>query len=167
MAQTRPRPERLSVGRALALGALTVGVLDLLDAVVFFGLRGGPVTTILQSIASGLLGPAAFDGGTATAVLGMLLHFVIALMIVLTYRLASRWLPLLVREPIGFGVLYGVAVYLTMTLVVVPISAAGSGPPALPEWPVLANGLLIHILGVGVPSALFARASASQPTLVP
>jgi hypothetical protein len=155
------------VGQALALGTLTVGVLDLLDAVIFFGLRGVPATAILRSIASGLLGPAAFDGGAATAALGVLLHFIIAFLIVLTYRLVSGWLPLLVREPIGFGALYGVAVYLTMTLVVVPISAAGSGPPALPEWPVLANGLLIHILGVGVPSALFARASAPQSTWVP
>ena len=67
MAQMIPLPKRLSVGQALALGTLTVGVLDLLDAVIFFGLRGVPATAILQSIASGLLGPAAFDGGAATA----------------------------------------------------------------------------------------------------
>ena len=31
----------LTVGRALLYGTLTVGVLDILDAIVFFGLRFG------------------------------------------------------------------------------------------------------------------------------
>jgi hypothetical protein len=47
-----------------------------------------------------------------------------------------------------------------MYYVVVPLSAAGNPPPTLP---VMLNGVLGHALGVGLPSALFARAaSASQ-----
>ena len=50
--------------RPLALGALAVGTLDLLDAFVFFGLRNGtPPSRILQSIAAGLLGRASFSLG--------------------------------------------------------------------------------------------------------
>jgi hypothetical protein len=49
-------------------------------------------------------------------------------------------------------------VYGIMTWVVVPLSAAASNPPSLP---VLINGLLIHAWGVGLPSALFARAAWS------
>jgi hypothetical protein len=41
-----------------------------------------------------------------------------------------------------------------MNLVVLPLSAAGR--PAY-AWPVAANGLLNHMFGVGLPSALFAR----------
>ena len=67
----------------MLLGALTVGVLDILDAFVFFGIRGVPPLRILQAVASGLVGPAAAaDGGLATAALGLLLHFLIALVIV-------------------------------------------------------------------------------------
>jgi hypothetical protein len=50
-----------------------------------------------------------------------------------------------------------VVVYAVMNLAVVPLSAAEVGKPSPP---VIANGLLIHMLGVGLPSALFARAAA-------
>ena len=56
--------------QAVLGGALAVGVLDLLDALIFFGARGVAPELILHSIASGLLGMAAFRGGAATAALG-------------------------------------------------------------------------------------------------
>lgn len=144
--------------RALLGGTLVVGVLDILDAFVFFGWRGVSPIRILQSIAAGLLGRAAFGGGLRTAGLGLLLHFVIAFVIVLVYYIASGRLPALVRHPIRLGVLYGLAAYAVMTFIVVPLSAAGSGL-RLPPWPVAANGLFIHVFGVGLPAALAARAA--------
>ena len=147
--------------RALLLGTFTVGVLDIVDAFVFFGLRSGvPPVRILQSIAAGLLGRDAFRGGIPTALLGAVLHFFIAFCIVGTYLLASWQLPSLTRKPIVYGLLYGVAVYFVMNLVVVPLSAAGGG--AIPPWPHVVNGLLIHALGVGLPSSLFATAGRNQ-----
>jgi hypothetical protein len=152
-----PEPGRpWTPARAALLGGLTVGVLDLLDAFVFFGLRGVPPLRILQSIAAGLLGRDAFGGGVATAALGALLHFTFALAIAGAYVAASRRLPGLARRPFLYGPLYGLAVYLVMNLVVVPLSAAATAPKSLP---VVVNGLLIHLLGVGLPSALFARAA--------
>jgi hypothetical protein len=50
---------------------LVVGALDAIDAVVFFGLRGVTPIRIAHSIAAGLLGRAAFQGGLATAALGV------------------------------------------------------------------------------------------------
>jgi hypothetical protein len=147
----------MSWRRAVLVGGVVVGVLDILDAFVFFYLRAGvSPTRILQSIASGLLGRAAFEGGAATAALGLGLHFVIALTIVLGYALAARRIPALASRPMMWGSLYGVAVYGVMNLVVIPLSAIGSG--RLPSGAVLVNGLLIHVLGVGIPSAWFARA---------
>ena len=151
---------RISTAGALLYGTLAVGVLDLLDAFVFFGLRSGAAPVrILQSIAAGLLGRASFAGGWRTAALGLLLHFFIAFVVVLVFVMASRRWVFLRRHALVSGLLYGIAVYLTMTFVVVPASAAGGGPPA---WPVALNGVLIHMFGVGLPSALVARA-ASQP----
>jgi hypothetical protein len=143
----------------LLLGTLVVGVLDILDAFIFFGLRGGarPVR-ILQSIAAGVLGRDAYQGGLRTAALGLFLHFFIAFVIVLVYYLASGSIRTLVRRPILCGLLYGVVAYVVMTFVVVPASGAGAGV-RMPAWPVLVNGLLIHAFGVGVPSALAARAA--------
>jgi uncharacterized membrane protein YagU involved in acid resistance len=142
----------------VVLGALTVGLLDALDAMIFFGFRGVPPVRILQSIASGLLGPAAYQGGAATTALGTLLHFGIAFAVVLTYAVVSRRAPLLTRHPLVCGAAYGLLVYAVMNLVVLPLSAASTVPRTLP---VVVNGLLIHMLGVGAPSVLFARAAAN------
>ncbi len=149
-------PPRMSPVRAWLWGALTVGVLDALDAFLFFGLRGISPGRILQSIASGLLGRAAFQGGAGTLVLGLVLHFVIALGIVATFFAVARGVPFLTRRPYLTGPLFGLMAYAVMTFVVVPLSAAAGGAPA---GAVLINGLLIHAFGVGLPAALFARAA--------
>ena len=152
----------MTPARTIVYGSLTVGVLDGLDAVVFFGLRNGvgPLR-IFKGIAGGLLGrDVAVAGGWPTALLGVLLHFTIATTIVTVFSLASRSFPFLARRPLVWGPLYGIAVYLTMNLVVLPLSALhGTGLPS--ALPVLLNGLLIHIIGVGTPSALFARAATA------
>lgn len=150
----------LTPARALLLGGLTVGIVDLLDALLFFGARGVPPTAILHSIASGLLGRAAFRGGAATAALGVLLHFVIAFAVVAVYLAASARMAELGRQPLLYGPLYGLAVYAVMNAVVVPLSAAMDGPK---PWPVLLNGVLIHMIGVGLPAALAARAAFPPP----
>ena len=146
----------LSPTRAIWYGTLAVGTLDLLDAVIFFYLRTGvrPVA-ILHSIASGLLGPAAArSGGSATAALGFLLHFLISFFIVSIYVLASRRIPILRSRPVLCGLAYGVLAYFVMTYGVVPMSNARSGGPFV--VPVFINGILIHAFGVGLPSAWFA-----------
>lgn len=152
-------PAALRPGRAILLGGITVGVLDALDAFVFFGLRGVPPFRILQGIASGLLGQAAFKGGLATATLGTVVHFCIATTIVAIYVLASRRVPVLARHPLVYGPLYGLVAWAVMSYIVLPLSAVIIHPRPLP---VIVNGLLIHAFGVGLPSALFARAAGSS-----
>jgi hypothetical protein len=143
---------------ALLLGTLAVGVLDILDAFVFFGARGVPPNRILQSISSGLLGRGAFAGGSATAALGGAVHVFIAFVVVMVFYVAGRRFPALVRRPFLFGPLYGLGVYGVMNYVVIPLSAANSAPrPAA----VVLNGLLIHLVGVGLPAALAARAAVN------
>lgn len=146
--------------RALATGTLVVGALDLFDAVVFFGLRGARPDRILQSIAAGVLGPASFQGGAATALLGLVLHFVIAFGIVMGYFVAAGLFPLLVRRPLVHGAWYGVVAYLVMNYVVIPLSNAAVAPPTIP---VVVNGVLIHVLGVGIPAAWFASRARRPP----
>lgn len=151
----------MTPSRAILLGGLTVGVLDILDAFVFFWLRSGArPARILQAIAAGLLGrEAARAGGDATAALGLALHFFIAFAIVTVAVIAARRAPSLVRRPLVAGAVYGLLVYATMNYVVIPMSAA-AGAGGLPPMPVLINGLLIHIFGVGIPAIWFARAAA-------
>lgn len=152
MAPTHPQraDDGWTAGRALLVGTLLVGVLDLLDALVFFGLRGAAPGRVLQAIASGLLGRAAFAGGGATMLLGVAVHFCIAGAIVGTYLAVSRRVPALRRHALLWGPLYGIAAYVVMNQVVLPLSRAATGPRPLP---VLLNGVLIHMLGVGLPAA--------------
>ncbi len=159
--------------RAIVSGGLVIGVLDLLDAFVFFGLRSGARPMgILHSIAAGCLGrDAARAGGVQTAALGVVLHFVIAFIIASIYIVTSRFLPVLRRRWVICGIAYGVVAYFVMTFVVVPLSNAGPGRIAfaLPVTPVLLNGLAIHALGVGLParsvrSRSNRRLARSRPT---
>lgn len=144
----------LDARRALLHGTAVVAALDALDAMVFaYVVRGSSPARMFQGIASGLLGRASFDGGWATAVLGAIIHVVIALAVVATFLLASRWLPRLRRRPLLWGTLYGIAVYAFMNLVVIPLSAIG---PLAYRWPQVVNGLAIHVLAVGIPAAWFA-----------
>jgi len=72
-------------------GGLIAGTLDICAACLTSWLRAGvgPVR-VLHSVASGLLGAAAFDGGAKTAVLGLALHFLIATGATVAFYLASR-----------------------------------------------------------------------------
>ena len=141
-------------------GGLAVGVLDALDALVFFGLvKGVPHTRIFQSIAGGLLGPSAFNGGPATVLLGVALHFLIAFIIAAVYYFVSLRLPLLIRHAVTCGLLYGLAAYFVMNYVVVPLAAA----PAFKSSPSsFLNGMIGHIFLVGLPVALVAQWSARR-----
>ena len=79
----------------------------------------------MQSVARGVLGTASFEGGVPTALLGVLLHYTIAVSMAVTYYLVSRRIGALTRRPIACGVAYGVLLYLIMNLVVLPLSAVG------------------------------------------
>ena len=149
----------MSVGRALAAGTLAVGVFDILDAFTFFGLRGVAPIRILQSIAAGVLGRASFQGGVPTAALGLFLHFFIAFGVVAVFFGIARVMPIVLRRPFLAGPLYGLLAYAVMNYVVLPLSAAGGGGGGRPPTAILANGLLIHAFGVGLPAALAARAA--------
>jgi hypothetical protein len=141
----------------ILLGGGIAGVLDISDAVVVTLLLGGRPLRMLQGIASGLLGPRAFEGGLATSALGLGLHFFIALSAAAVFLAATRIWPWLLRRPIASGVAFGLCVWAFMRFVVIPLSLVRMGHPG----PLLvANQLFIHAFGVGVPIAWFAARSA-------
>ncbi len=144
----------------IVFGGLAAGALDILDAFAVTLWNGGTATRVLHAIASGVMGRSAYDGGAATAAVGLALHFVIAAGAATVFFLASRALPGLLRRPVLSGVVFGLGVWVVMYYVVLPITF--SRPNTLPAWPLLANQLGIHALGVGLPIALFASRSASR-----
>lgn len=156
------RKAEISPLAAIVGGGLTAALLDIVYAFTAFGLRGvGPIR-ILHSIASGVLGKAAYQGGGGAAALGALLHVGIALVMAGVYVAASRVLPPLNRRPWLWGPLYGIGCYLVMNYVVLPLRF---GPRPVPHLDVLLGGVAIHMFGVGLPIALFAARAAVAPRL--
>lgn len=139
---------------ARILGAtLVVGALDITEVIVFYGVRNNVAPTrIFQSVATGVLGKRAFEGGLSSAMLGLALHFLIAFCVVSVYYVASTRIAALREHPLLFGAAYGLAVYLVMNFAVLPLSAAG--PPRLSVLAVVLNGLFAHVFCVGIPTAL-------------
>jgi len=142
-----------SILLTLIATAVLAGTLDLIFATSFWSLRGVPPQRILQSIAAGAQGAGAYGGGTASAVLGVTLHYLIATCMVLVFYLASRRWPVLVEFPWLAGCAYGVLLYLVMTWVVVPLSAAPAPRPAPVDLSWVLASIAAHMLLVGLPCA--------------
>jgi hypothetical protein len=106
---------------AIVLGGLAAGTIDIFVAAAINHQRVG---VILQAIASGLLGGASFFDGQSSMAIGFVAQELMSLAIAAIYVLASIRLPLLRRRPLVLGALYGVAIFLVMNFVVVPLSAA-------------------------------------------
>lgn len=136
------------------MGGVLAGILDISAAFVNGGLDGRSPMFVLQSVASGLLGRDSYKGGIKSAALGAVLHFSIAFVACTVYYVASRKIRLLTRRPVVCGLLYGVAVYMFMYLVVLPLRFQRSFAQTLS---VVATDVAIHMLCVGLPISLAVR----------
>jgi len=138
----------------ITMAGLTCGAMDITAALLVYGYLGAKPLQLLQGIAGGVLGPKTFQGGAATAALGLLLHFVIAFGAASVYFAASQALPILLQQAALCGVLYGIAVYFFMNRIVVPLSHATKFPFSIKGMVI---GVVIHIFCVGLPIALSIR----------
>jgi hypothetical protein len=128
---------------AIAVGGLTAGALDLTQACILFGWK------IPLTIAGGLLGRQALQGGAGVYALGVLLHFFIACSAAATYYAASLKLDFMKQHPLVCGLFFGAAVEEVMNLIVLPLSALHArGPYELRD---LILGLLVHMVVIGLP----------------
>ena len=158
-----------TAARAILWGGLACGVLDITSAVVISLANHGSPIRMLQGIAGALLGPASFQGGIATAALGLAMHFGVAFTATTVFFLLSRRFPAMVEWAVPSGVLFGVFWLLVMYRGVIPLMAAlrplylGNIPrrplPAL--WPL---PVLVHMTCVGLPIALAVRRFGPRPT---
>jgi hypothetical protein len=146
---------RPSLARIL-FATTVVAVADMADAVLVWVviLQRSSLQRILQSVASGVLGPAALRGGWATALLGLGLHVCVAagwtlVFLVLLNRSprVRRWVAT-TRGAIRVGLAYGALVWLLMDGVVLPLSRARVVSPTAPWFWIQ---LLTHPLVVGIP----------------
>ena len=141
--------------RAVLLGGLVAGALDIAFAISFAAYNGTAPMRLLQVVASGLFGKAAFAGGVPMAAYGLALHFGISFLWAGVFMVLAWRRPLFALNPYVFGSLFGIIVFLVMRLVVLPLSAFPYPVTFKPVATVL--DLLSHMLLFGVPIALAIR----------
>lgn len=146
--------------RAVLVGGSIAAALDILFAITFAAIRGLSPDRLLQSVASGLLGTAAYSGGLATAALGLGLHFALAYSFAAVFVLASTRFALLTKQPVRSAMAFGICVFLFMRLVVLPVSAFPHPVSFKPVATLL--DVLSHMFLFGLPIAFAARRASSQ-----
>ena len=148
---------RNSLLRLSVIGGIISGLLHLLiqQGIVFGLILKTPMISQLQFVASGLMGDAAFTGGLATALLGLVLDFIMITIMAGVFIFSVDRIPLLRRNVIVGSILYGFGIFIVMNLIVLPLSAA----PALPAPPLwlLIELVLQHILLIGLPLGILIR----------
>lgn len=148
--------------RGICLGGTAAGILDISAAILSSIPRNVGPMRVIQSVASGLLGQPAFEGGFPTAALGLGLHFLIAFLFAAFFNLVllqiGRLGEELARKWYLTGPIYGAFVYLMMYLVIVPNSRAPF-KFKFTAYTITLN-LAIHVFCIGIPIAFFARRKA-------
>lgn len=139
--------------RAIVLTTVVMGALDIAAALIMAITQGSTAMRLLQFIASGLLGRKAFEGGMATAALGLALHFLIALAAVVVFWFARERLAVVRQWPVVSGLAYGLVVFALMNLVVLPLAGIRMRHALVPDLIQLA----IHMFIIGLPTSLLLR----------
>lgn len=145
----------------VVIGALTATSLDMAFASLYWvALHDVAPTRVMQAIAAYWgWGRHAFEGGIATAVLGVTLFFARMVLLAAIYQAAARRFAALIEQPYVCGALFGLAIYLSNQYVVVPSIGSMAQTAAERDLLWMSSCMLSHMLLIGIPLALFARQS--------
>ena len=142
-----------SSSRLLRAGLLTAVIDGLFSSVLSVAFYHSTVTRLFQGVASTLLGKQALDGGIATALIGVAMHFGVAFgwsAVFLALASASPGIRRVLASRYGaleVASVYGPSIWLVMSCVVIPLLA--HRPPKITvRWWVQFFG---HIPFVGIP----------------
>lgn len=146
----------MKIAKAGLMTGLAGGALDFAAASSVYPLAypGLTVMRIWQSVAVGVLGKASYDGGLGAALLGVALHFFIALCAGFALVIVMSRAALFQRLWPVSGAVYGVSMYFFMQKIVLPLSKVGLQHHDAKS---LVIGLGIHIFIFGLGSAYAAR----------
>jgi len=159
-----------SLPRLVRAGVLTAVTDGLFSSVLVTAFYGSTVTRLFQGVAATLLGPAAFDGGAVTALLGVLMHVGVAFgwsavfLLLYTRSAALRRATAVPGGVVSVAAVYGPCVWLVMSLVVIPLLRHQPTPITYRWWIQLVG----HFPFVGLPivaSVARERAPATAPAI--
>lgn len=140
----------------LMLAGQAMAAIDLGIAARYWIPRGLPVERMLQGFAEWVMGTAAYHGGAATALLGAAVYGMALSAVLLAFHALAARIPALVRHPVPFGALYGIAAYLALFHLLAPLLTGRPGSFALLDWVVTC--LFAFVTVIGIPGALLSRA---------
>jgi len=155
--RANPRPQ--SGGARLVRAWLLTAVVDGTFASVQSLTYGSTPVRVFQGVASTLLGPSALQGGAATAAIGVLMHFGVALawsavfLAIYERSVSVRRVAGARYGPLKVAALYGPLIWLVMSLAVIPLLV--HRPPNITlRWAVQLVG---HVFFVGLPIVAMIR----------
>ena len=135
----------------LTTGAIA-GTLDILAACISAYIqRGMSPERLLQFVASGLFGTDAFTGGFSMAIIGLVMHYMIATSWTVLFFLLYPRLKFLRRNIIVSGIIYGAFVWVIMNLVILPVTNIPKSSFKLTSALI---GMVILMLMIGIPNAI-------------
>lgn len=138
--------------KTILWAGLVAGILDATAGViVYFIFKALNPIQVLQYIASGIYGNEAFEGGLLMALIGMILHFVIAYAFTVGFFIVYPFASSVFAKNIWVtGLLYGLFIWLFMNLLVLPNSLTPKSPFGL----VSMIEIIWHVFLVGLPLVL-------------
>lgn len=143
-------------GPALFAG-LIAGTLDLFGAVVNVLVSAGRFPyKILQYIASGVFGKAAYGGSLSANLWGLFFHYCIAVSLSFFYFIIYPRVKLLQYNIFLSASLYGLFAWAITNMVIVPLSAI-HGPVLPADYWVAAKAAFVLVICIGLPIAYLAK----------
>jgi hypothetical protein len=142
-----------NLSRLVRAGLFTAVADGTFACVVAVTVMHSTVTRLWQGVASTLLGPAALEGGTRTALIGVLMHVGVAFgwsAVFLLLFSRSEWIRRVLASRGGIykvAAVYGPAIWLVMSLGVIPLLVHRPTPITLRWW----VQLIGHFPFVGFP----------------
>jgi len=118
---------RTALSRLIRAGLVTAIADGLFSSILATAFYHSTVTRLFQGVASTLLGREALEGGTTTALLGVLMHFGVAFgwsAVFLYLVLHLRWIRELLSSRYGIvkvASFYGPFIWMVMSLAVIPL----------------------------------------------
>jgi uncharacterized membrane protein YagU involved in acid resistance len=146
--------QKKTAATAIVQAWLLAGSLDIIAACTqFYIVTGKGPSKVLNYIASGIVGKEALGKGTFVnewwlPVLGIVVHFLIALAFTLIFFWIYPKIKIMSRNKLITGLLYGIFVWCVMNLAVVPLAMGGKLPG---DWWKAAQAMLILMFMIGLP----------------
>jgi uncharacterized membrane protein YagU involved in acid resistance len=142
--------------RAIVIATTIAGTLDILSAFVYAMMAGGTPLGVLRGVGGAIVDREAFAPFVLAAI-GLALHFAIMTVMATVYLLFAARIPPINRMPVPSGIGYGLLLWGVMYWIVLPRRWPTMFPVTDPKE--VAMQLFSHIVLVGIPIALVAKAS--------